>query len=222
MTSLLQITSKIHDASARMEISFTKADIEQTVPARFEQAASHYPNHTALTDNGRSWTYAELNTQANRIAHAIRKQTQPDVGCVPYLLGHSAEMVIATLAVLKAGKTYLAIHPGMPASGQAAILRDAAPELILTSSAFESRVRNLVAETPSGSASILTMDQMDAGLHESNPTIEIKPHDPCTIFYTSGTTGLPKGVVKIIEPCCTEYGSARNTTTSNPGIGSLC
>jgi len=183
---------KTGEADRLCSLPFTRADIEQTVPLRFEQVVCRFPNHTALAGNGRRWTYRDLNRQANRIAHAIRERTQPGVGCVPYLLDHSPEMVIATLAALKAEKTYLAIHPRMPATAQAETLRDAVPELVLTNSLFESHARNLTA----GTCPILNLDEITVGYPDENPQIVTSPQDPSTIFYTSGTTGQPKGVVK--------------------------
>ena len=133
-------------------LPFTRADIEQTVPGRFAQVVRCFPDHVALTGKGRQWTYRELDGRANWIAHAIRERARPGSGCVAYLVDHSPEMVIATLAVLKAGKTYLAIYPAMPGPRQAEIVRDVAPELILTTAAHESRARELAAGICSGSA----------------------------------------------------------------------
>src|SRR5262249_13632726 len=109
-------------------LPFTRADIEGTVPGRFEKIVQHFPDQLALTVRGRRWTYRELNARVNGIAHAIREETHPGVDCVAYLLDHSPEMVMTTLAILKAGKTYLAIHPGTPAAAQEEVVREVNPE----------------------------------------------------------------------------------------------
>ena len=114
---------RIRDTAPSFVLPFARADIEQTVPARFEQVVSHFSDRIALTGGERSWTYRELNGQVNRIARAILDSAGTGPGCVAYLLDHSPEMVIAALAVLKAGKTYLAIHPAMPAPAQLEIMR---------------------------------------------------------------------------------------------------
>src|SRR5262245_26856305 len=95
--------TNVDEAAVPDVLPFTRGDIEQTVPARFEQAAAHFLDHVALTGSGRRWTYRDLNRHANRIAHAMRRQAPSGAGCVAYLLNHSPEMVVADLAVLKAG-----------------------------------------------------------------------------------------------------------------------
>ena len=189
---LATATPQIRDAAPPSGLPFTRADIEQTVPARFAQVASAFPNRVALTGKGRQWTYRELDRRSNWIARAVTQHARPGSGCVAYLVDQSPEMVIATLAVLKAGKTYLAIYPAMPESRQADIIRDVAPELILTTAAHESRARDLAAET----CSVLRIDDSVAESADEGPHLEVQPHHPSTLFYTSGTTGQPKGVVK--------------------------
>jgi amino acid adenylation domain-containing protein len=182
----------IQDTAPPSGLPFARADIEQTIPARFEQVVCHFSDRIALTGGNRTWTYRELNRQVNRIARAILDSAGAGPGCVAYLLDHSPEMVIATLAVLKAGKTYLAVHPAMPAPAQLEIMRDVAPQLLLTNAIFESHALGLT----DGSCPVLKLDDVSERWSDQNFSAVIKPDDASTIFYTSGTTGQPKGVVK--------------------------
>jgi acetolactate synthase-1/2/3 large subunit len=180
------------DTTLISPLPFSRDDIEQTVPARFEQVVRCFPGNVALTGPSQQWTYADLNRRVNRMAHAILGRTRPkEIGCVAFLVGQSPEMVMATLAVLKAGKAYLGIHPDMPAAAQRDIIRDAAPELILTTAELASRAREIAGE----GCDVLAIDQLDEN-PDHDPMLAICPQDPSTIFYTSGTTGKPKGVVK--------------------------
>src|SRR5579863_9199071 len=183
---------KIQDTAHSSGLPFARADIERTIPARFEQVVSHFSDHIALTGGDRTWTYRELNSQVNRIARAILHSAGAGPGCVAYLLDHSPDMVIATLAVLKAGKTYLAVHPAMPAPAQLEVMRDVAPQLLLTKANFESHALMLT----DGSCPVLRLDEISERWRDQNLPAVTTPDDASTIFYTSGTTGQSKGVVK--------------------------
>ncbi|MEA2464018.1 MAG: hypothetical protein QOJ98_1765, partial [Acidobacteriota bacterium] len=173
-------------------LAFTRADIEQTIPARFETVVQQVPERLALRGGGRSWTYAELNRAANRIAHAIRGCTPAGSGRIAFLADQSAEMVLATLAILKGGKTYVAIHPHMPAVAQRQILVDVGPDLLLATSARESDARGISA----GICEVLLLETAEERYRDDDPPPAATPRDASTLFYTSGSTGRPKGVVK--------------------------
>src|SRR5262249_22478558 len=116
--------------------------------------------------------------RVNGIAHAIREETHPGVDCVAYLLDHSPEMVMTTLAILKAGKTYLAIHPGTPAAAQEEVVREVNPELIVTTAKHESRARAL-------SSRVLLLEEIGERQLQENLPITLRPSDASTIFFTS-------------------------------------
>jgi amino acid adenylation domain-containing protein len=173
-------------------LALTFAEVEQTVPDRFESVAREVPDRIALRGNGRSFTYRELNTAANRIAHSIVRLTPTGPGRVAYLAGQSPEMVLAALAILKAGKTYVAVHPKMPAAARRAVLRDVRPDLLLATKSLAT----IAAEDAAGVCGVLTLDRVEPDASVENPARSVTPRDPSTLFYTSGSTGQSKGVVK--------------------------
>lgn len=173
-------------------LPFTRADLDQTIPARFERVVQAFPDRLALTGSGRRWTYRALNEQANRVAHGIQACVESGPGSIAYVLDHSPEMVIAALAVLKAGKAYVALHPRMPLAAQTDVVADVAPDTILTSAAHDSRARELAATR----CGVITLEQVGHDAEALDPLPCSRPQDASSIFYTSGTTGRPKGVVR--------------------------
>jgi amino acid adenylation domain-containing protein len=172
-------------------VTLDRTEVEQTVQHRFEQVAASAADRIALTGDGRQWSYRALNESANRIAHRLRERSGPCTS-IGYLLDLSPEMVIATLGVLKAGKAYLAIHPALPLSAQADIVREATPGLVLTSEARAASAR----EACGGLCAIVTLEELLEGGSVENPLPVAAPREPATVFFTSGTTGRPKGVVR--------------------------
>ena len=169
------------------------------------------PCRSRLSGNGEEWTYAELDRRTNQVARAILDRTVPGRGCVAYLVGHSPAMVICALAALKAGKAYLCLHPAVPLAAQRDIVRDAAPDLLLTDAANQKAARDLAGDL----LRVVDLEGIDARASDDPCDLPIDGSDPAAIFYTSGSTGRPKGVVKATGPCCTAPGFVPNTIQSS-------
>ena len=155
----------------------------------FEQHAQRTPDAVALTYEGESLTYAELNAQANRVAHAlIARGVQPD-DRVALGVERSLAMVIGILGILKAGAGYVPLDPSYPAERLAYLLQDSAPVLLLTQASLQAR---WPADVP--------MLQLDDPLLAAQPTHDpaidhLTPQHLAYVIYTSGSTGQPKGVM---------------------------
>ncbi|MGW3270893.1 non-ribosomal peptide synthase/polyketide synthase [Streptomyces kronopolitis] len=152
---------------------------DTTFPALFEEQAARTPHATALVARDATLDFATLNTRANRLAHHLIGLGVGPERVVAVQLPRTSDMLVALLAVLKAGGTQLSLDPELPAERLAFLLADAAPRTVLTP--------DTLREAP-----------LD-GLPTHNPTDADRLAPLCAahtayINYTSGSTGRPKGV----------------------------
>ena len=186
----------------RREILFewndTARDLPQvTLPALFEGQVERSPEAIALVFEERTLSYAELNAQANRLAHLLIGRGIGPEDLVALALPRSIEMVVGLLGILKAGAAYLPLDPDYPVERLSSMLRDAQPACVLT--------RIEIAERLPESVTQLLFDHAEtagalAQSPESNPSDAerigpLTPHNSAYVIYTSGSTGTPKGVV---------------------------
>ncbi|MCA9937733.1 MAG: amino acid adenylation domain-containing protein, partial [Anaerolineales bacterium] len=144
----------------------------------------------------RQLTYAELNHQANQLAHHLRRLGVSAEVPVAVCLDRSLEMLITLLAILKAGGAYVPLEHNFPPERLAYILEDTAAPLLITR-------RDLADLFPHYSGSCLYVDDLPAAAPQrltaaadlENPTYLPGPSDIAYIIYTSGSTGKPKGVM---------------------------
>ncbi|MGE3820043.1 MAG: amino acid adenylation domain-containing protein, partial [Isosphaeraceae bacterium] len=135
-------------------------------------------------------TYAELNRRANRLAHHLR-----DLGAVPeslvlVVLEQSPETLVAVLGILKSGAAYLPIEPETPAARLRALAEDARPVVVVTRP-------ELVAELAFLGVPVVALSdaENDPAGPDANPQPVDRPNDLIYVLYTSGSTGMPKGVM---------------------------
>ncbi|WP_431606694.1 AMP-binding protein, partial [Pseudomonas parafulva] len=155
----------------------------------FEQQAQRVPHHTALITETTELTYAQLNAAANRLAHRLIAQgVGPDV-LVGIAVERDAPMVIALLAVLKAGGGYVPLDPKFPRERLQQMIEDSRIALLLTQShlrqalALDAQVQCLLLDTPE-----------DGSGADSDPLNRVHADNLAYVIFTSGSTGRPKGV----------------------------
>ena len=111
-----------------------------SIPEAFAAQVARTPEAVALSCEGASLTYRELEEAANRLAHVLAGHGAGPGGCVGLLVPRSAQAVVAILAVLKTGAAYVPIDPGLPAARIGFMLSDAAPPAALTTSELADRL----------------------------------------------------------------------------------
>nr|ADU90660.1 putative syringomycin synthetase [Collimonas sp. MPS11E8] len=159
---------------------------------QFEQIARDYPQQLALVgDDGVRLSYAELNAHANRLARHLGGLGLGAGAAAALCLRPGPSFVIAALALLKLGAAYVPVDPRYPDQRKAKIFANSAARLVITEPAA------LPGQLPDDCALLLwdSLLQASAALADSDLDITVKPDEPAYIVYTSGTTGLPKGVV---------------------------
>ena len=157
----------------------------------FEQQAADHPDATALDFEGREMTYAELNRQANQLAHYLQLHGVGPEGLVGLYFERSSDMYIAILAVQKAGGAYLPLDPAYPADRLAFMIADSGTPLILTHA-------HLMNSLPVHDCAVIAVDaeqEAIAALPGDNLPCPANSDHLAYVIYTSGSTGRPKGVL---------------------------
>jgi amino acid adenylation domain-containing protein/non-ribosomal peptide synthase protein (TIGR01720 family) len=170
--------------------------VDTSLPALFEAVAAEVADRTALVCNERELSYAELNVRANQLAHYLihRYQIGEDT-VIGLYLDRSEQMIVCMLAILKVGAAYAPIDPAVPLARAAHIIDQIDAPLIIT----QSRFIHLLQPT-STDADLIAVDTPEfqgllQGCAEHNLNIIVKPQQLAYVIHTSGTTGVPKGVM---------------------------
>ncbi len=162
----------------------------KTISDLFETWAAQSPENIALAFGDERLTYRELNCRANQLAHHLQAYGAGAETCVGIYIERSIEMIVAVLGVVKAGATYVPLDPSYPEQRLLFMLDDAGVQLVLTVDAVEENL-------PTHHAPVILLDSewlLIAGQSEENPERDITPEHLAYISYTSGSTGVPKGV----------------------------
>jgi amino acid adenylation domain-containing protein len=162
---------------------------EQCVHALIEEQARATPGAVALTFDGATVSYRDLDERANRLAHHLRSRIGSDGGLIGVLVERSPEMVIALLAIWKAGFAYVPLDPAHPQARLRYILADAGVSGVVSSLSTK-------LELPSDLAVVNLRSERQAIDRRSTfaPVASTNADATAYLIYTSGSTGAPKGV----------------------------
>ncbi|MGH2943712.1 MAG: AMP-binding protein, partial [Solirubrobacteraceae bacterium] len=187
-------------AEERHRVLVTFNDTERDVPAAtfpalFAAQARRTPDAPAVAYEDATLTYRALDGASNRLARALVARGVGPERIVALALPRSIDLVVATVAVLKAGGAFLPLDLDYPAARLTLMLGDAAPHVVLTSDALrddlpaDDETPRLVIDDPRFAA------ELDAGGGDPPPAPALELAHPAYVIYTSGSTGRPKGVV---------------------------
>jgi len=164
---------------------------EKTLHQLFAEQVERTPHHPAVVSGEEQLTYRELDERANQLAHHLQQLGVGPDTLVALCLERSAEMVVALLAVLKAGGAYLPLDPAYPTERLRFMVEDSGVAHLVTTAALRHKI---AAEVPA----LILLDgdgERIAAQPTTVPRQQAGSHNLAYVIYTSGSTGQPKGVL---------------------------
>jgi amino acid adenylation domain-containing protein len=173
-------------------VGFDRSDVESTITERFERQVEAHPERIAVKTRQHEWTYRELFARATAVAgqiHAIGGASDNHVGL---LFEKGAPLIAGILGTLQSGRAYVPLDPSNPRDRLSYMLKHSEAGILLADNANLTFARELAGD------SVAVVGIEDAGPSDDR-RIPVRPASPDSIayiLYTSGSTGVPKGVVQ--------------------------
>lgn len=160
-----------------------------SVDKLFELEAAKAPERVAIVCGDETLTYGELNLRANRIAHFLLSSGLEREAFVGILMQRSPDMIAAMLGILKAGGAYLPLDPEYPMERLAMMVAEAKASILLTDAVYQNDF------SFEGTANICVDSIEDDPKYHDDPQTIVSPDSLAYVMFTSGSTGVPKGVM---------------------------
>ena len=191
VTQVLFLTdAEQHQLSMEWNPPISQAESGICIHDLFEAQVARTPEAIALVFEEHALTYAELNTRANQLAHYLRSRGVGPEVLVGLFLDRSLDMVIGVLGIFKAGGAYVPLNPTYPEERLAFMLKDGHLSLLMTQKPFLTRL-------PHHGAQVVCLDiegELITKENQENPANRMTSENLAYVMYTSGSTGMPKGV----------------------------
>jgi amino acid adenylation domain-containing protein len=189
LLSAAELATQLHDlGGARRPLP------DELFVELFERQAAQRPEETAAVHGPARWTYRQLNARANQIAHRLLELGVRDEDVVAVVMERNLDWLAAMLGVFKAGGVYLPVRPDFPADRVATQLRRSDCRYAVTEPGSAATLHAAAERAGRACATVLVADAY-AGTGTGNPGRPLAPGQLAYVYFTSGSTGEPKGAL---------------------------
>lgn len=192
--------------------------VDMCVHSLFEEQVLLCPEATAASSWDGELTYRELNTISNHLASQLVSHGVGPGIMIPLCFEKSMWMIVAMLAVLKAGAACVPMVPEHPDARLAGVLQETEARVVLVSETQAARFTGLAEQPISVGHSIMDQHVEKHGNIGSSaaPTSLVQPSDLAVVIFTSGSTGKPKGVLLEHRALCTSMAAHGKALSIGP------
>jgi len=192
------------------------------LPGRIDNIIAELPKAVSLKEiTGRSWTYQQLSAEVNRISSALLDAGVTKGSVVAVFQEASARLVFSLLAILRIGAIYAPLDVNIPAERLQVIVADCKPAAVLVNTTTVTKTGDLALPS---SVAVLDVSNLPNGGHTH--AVNVTASDPAAILFTSGTSGVPKGVVlshsnfrNHVEALTVTHGFGSETVLQQSSVG---